>query len=259
MELYESSFFEQLPPTWDQWLDVLRLLIGSGASVHEIVRNRTLAGLNIATPADTSQVLPFLRLLAAEDALDLDIATEFDRWPVFKNIFEAGKDSIDTLKLATSCGLSWTTIFIDGQTVLHLAAQYCSDSEALTHLLTTPCVADINRQDRWGWTPLHYTVMLRNSAEGPTPYANAVLFLQYGADPNIRGRANPGSPYQCPSDDFTCFELLEHNRHTRFELLVEILTSARIEITGVADVMNQFYDVDEYPVANTGSEHTSIL
>ncbi|KAL8711276.1 MAG: hypothetical protein Q9225_007138 [Loekoesia sp. 1 TL-2023] len=249
MDLHRSRYFEQLPPTWDQWLDVLRLLIDSGASVHEIVRDRNLAGLNIAAPADISKVLPFLRLLAAEDALDLDVAAEFDQWPVLKNVFEAGKDSVDALKLVTGCGLSLTKVLIDGQTVLHLAAQYCSDSEVLTHLLTTPCVADINRQDRWGWTPLHYTVMSRHSAEGPTPYANAVLFLQRGADSTIRGRAHPGSPYQSSSDDFTCFELLEHNRYTRFELLVDTLKNAGIEITGVTDATNEFYDVGEYPIA----------
>lgn len=167
-------------------------LLHSGASAHGIVRERTLARLNIAGPAGTSNILPFLQLLAAEDAIDLNIEIELHQWPVLKNVVEAGKDSVNALKLVTACGLSLTKFLVDGQTVLHLAAQYCLDSEALTHLLATSCVAEINRQDQWGWTPLHYAVMSRDSAKGPTPYAKCCFASSKGGRSKHPRSSKPG-------------------------------------------------------------------
>lgn len=140
-----------------------------------------------------------------------------------------------------------------GQTVLHIVAQSCSGSQALSYLLPMFCVEDINTQDRWGWTPLHYTVTSPTSAEGPTPYANAVLLIQSGADPSIRGRANPGNVYRYPADEFTCFELLEHNRCARLELLVNTLKDTGIHVDGVTGAADDFHDADVQPIVHIGN------
>ncbi|OCK95014.1 ankyrin [Cenococcum geophilum 1.58] len=240
-----SQHFEQLPPTWDYWLDTLRLLIRYGASTNEIVRGRSLAGLNIARHDESSEVLPFLRLLAVEDSIDHNSTADDPSWPVVKNAVKSGTDAVDALKLLQACGVSITRVLADGRTVLHLAAHHCQDDETLSYLLATGCAADINRQDQWGWTPLHYAVLARTSADGPRPYSKAIMLIRNGADPSIKGRMNPGSSYQYYSEEFTGLELLEYVRYTRFELFMNVLNSSGIEIGSSANT-DAFYDAEEY-------------
>lgn len=246
MDLQRSRHYEQFPPTWNRWLEVLRVLIKYGASTNEIVRGRSLAGLNIAQPHDTSQILPYLCLLAAEDALDLDPEVEGVRWPVLKNVLSAGTDAVAALDLVKASGLPLMNVLEDGRTALHLGAFYCSDDKAIACLLTSECGTYINRQDHWGWTPLHYAIMDPKSAEGQNPYSKAVRLLQYGADASIKGKMNPGSPYRMPVAEFTAFDLLEYVRYPRFELLTTALIDAGINI-GRTHVVEDFYDAQEYP------------
>ena len=67
--------FEQLPPTRDRWLDTFRLLIKHGASASEIVRGRNLTGLNVEKDDRPSKTLDFLRILAMEYPMLLDVVS----------------------------------------------------------------------------------------------------------------------------------------------------------------------------------------
>lgn len=245
MNLRRSQDFKQLPPTWDRWLDVLRLLIRYGSSTHEIVRGRSLAGLNVARHDTSSKVLPFLRILAVENALDYDSITDDPTWSVIKNAVKSGTDTVDTLKLLRACGVNITRVLADGRTVLHLTAHHCQEDDALSYLLETGCATDIDRQDQWGWTPLHYAVLALTSAEGPRPYSTAAMLIRDGADLNIKGRKNPGSSYEFHSEEFTGPELLKHVRYKRFELLLDVLDAAGVEIGSVRHT-DAFYDAEEY-------------
>ncbi|KAH5605777.1 hypothetical protein HBI20_070000 [Parastagonospora nodorum] len=108
-------------------------------------------------------VLPFLRVLAVENALDYDSIANDPTWSVIKNAVKSGKDTVDALKLLRACGVNITRVLADGRTVLHLAAHHCQEDDALSYLLETGCAKDIDRQDQWGWTPLHYAVLARLS------------------------------------------------------------------------------------------------
>lgn len=247
MNLRRSQHFEQLPPTWDHWLETFRLLIRYGASTDEIVRGRTLAGLNIARPGETSKVLPFLQLLAGRESLAQESLVDHPRWPVLRNAVQAGTDTVDALKLLQACGMSMTRVLYDGKTVLHLVAHLCQNDQPLSYLLTTASTAEINRQDCWGWTPLHYALLARTSAEGPSPYSMAVMLIHSGADPTIKGQMNPGSPYHFHSEHFTALELLEYARYSRFELAIDTLNDHGIDIRSSADTVT-FYDAEEYVI-----------
>ncbi|KAF2661691.1 hypothetical protein K491DRAFT_710532 [Lophiostoma macrostomum CBS 122681] len=112
----------------------------------------------------------------------------------------------------------------DGSTALHLAAQICINPDVLDYLCDNGCEAFINRADQFGWTPLHYAVMARSSAQGDAPFAKVGRLLQRGADAEIRVVENALSLYDQPSSPSTALELLRYARPERFDLLVGTLT-----------------------------------
>ena len=222
---------EQLPPLWEHWLKTFRLLTNYGASVFDTVRDRNLAGLNVERDSLPGRTLEYLRLLSALDSPQLDITLGRECWSALHSAFRCKSDTLDALKLLQSCGVSLSKILEDGRTSLHFAAEMCTGSKTLEFLFANGCKAYLNRQDQWGWTPLHYAAVSRRSAECLLPpYENVVMFLREGADYTLQGMSNAAFIYDQPAEAFTAFELLRHIRPARFLLLEQVLKEAGIEI-----------------------------
>ncbi|KAH7000646.1 hypothetical protein EDB80DRAFT_687227 [Ilyonectria destructans] len=220
--------FEQLPPLWDYWLNVVRLIAKYGASVFEVVRGRTLAGLNVERSGHPSRTLEFLQFLAAEDSVQLDVVSGHPSWSALCNALRCEVEAVDALRLLSSAGVVLNRISDDGGTALHMAARMCVNTGAIDYLCENGCGRYIDRPDQLGWTPFHYAVVARSSAGGNAPFARVVALLRRGADPSIRVVENALQMYDQPSGRSTALELLKHARPERFDLLIGVLTHAGI-------------------------------
>ena len=219
----EHEYFEQLPPTWAHWLDTFRLLVERGASLHETVRGRHVANLNIIRNDQPPKTLEYLRLLAAEQYLHIETATGQEFWSALQNALRSRSDAVDALKILVSTGVDLCKIMDDGRTALHFAAQWCLNSEPLEYLYSVGSQNLVNKQDCWGWTPLHYAAIARNSAVSTNPFSKVVSLLQKKAGAKILGGQNPCIYYDQPEERFTPFELLSFARPERYMLLITVL------------------------------------
>lgn len=245
MDPHGSENLEQIPPTWELWLDTFRLLVKNGVQVSDVVRGRTLAGLNVAGGYGLSMTLQYLQLLAAEDSIQLDVVSGHQCWSALQNALRSGSDAVDCLKLLQSSGVNLAKVMNEGLTALHLASEWCIDSQPLQYLCSTKCGQLINKQDQWGWTPLHYALIARNSAVSDAPFSKAIMLVQNGANMSITGGNNPHNHYHQPNGSFTPLELLKFARPARFDLLVDTFTTVGIEIApGLYEDM--FHDAKEY-------------
>jgi len=68
------------------------------------------------------------------------------------------------------------------------------NKEVLEHLYTKYNVTDVNKQDRWRLSPLHYAIFSPSNRLTST-CRKARFLLEKGADPTIRGEVKSLSPY----------------------------------------------------------------
>ena len=230
MDPSEDHHFEQLPPTWDLWLDVFRLLVQYRACTHETVRGRHIAGLNIVREDRPPKTLAYLGILAAEDVLRMDVIAGHQCWSALQNALRSGSDAVDALSLLYSAGVNLSKVMDDGRTSLHLAAEWCANDKPLEYLCSIGCKEHINKQDRWGWTPLHYATISRNSAVSSQPFSKVVSLARNGGNMYLRGEWNPLNHYDQPHGEFTPGELLSFARPSRFDMLRDVLRASNIDI-----------------------------
>ena len=244
MDPHRDDHYDQLPPTSGLWLDTFRLLVKGGAFSHETVRGRQIAGLNIVRDDRPSKALEYLRLLAAEDVLQFDVVSGHQCWSALQNALRSRSDSVDALKLLYCSGIDLSKIMEVGLTVLHLAAEWCSNFEPLEYLYSHGCQGLINKQDQWGWTALQYAAIARNSAESPTPFLKVVSLLRNGADAELKGSKNFRNHYDQPAGTFTANQLLRFARPARFDLLMQVFRKSSMDVDLEVDE-NPFYDAQE--------------
>ncbi|KAF2476990.1 ankyrin [Lindgomyces ingoldianus] len=182
-----QSPFIQFPPKTDAWLDTLRLLTENGASVHDIVGNRAITMLNLNRDTYHEETtLRFFYILRQECYVDFDLVSDQGPSALLMAI-RSGTTACTAIDFLAKNGVNLQQIYHDGRTALHIAAEMTSNSDSLKHLYNVYGLHEVNRQDQWGWTPLHYAV----GSEGLSPNAkssNVLFLLNKGADPHILGR-----------------------------------------------------------------------
>ncbi|OQV02318.1 Ankyrin repeat-containing protein [Cladophialophora immunda] len=245
MDLQRNKYFEQPPPTWGLWLETVRMLIKDGASVSDVVRGRTLASLNVTEANESCTTLEYLQLPAAEDSIQLDTMVGHECWSALQNALQSNAHTVGYLQMLKSTRVDLTKVMDDGRTALHLASDWCVDSEPHQYLCTTDCRRFINSQDHWGWTPLHHALIARNSAESHAPYSKAIMLIQNGAMMNIEGGNNPRNHYPQPQGKFTALQLLRFARPFRCDMFLDSCASANIRIDPEM-AEDRFHDCDEY-------------
>lgn len=205
----KTRVFPQLPPRWDVWIQVLRLLVKHGASIHEVVREKTLSMLNINHASGDEQILDFFRILLSEGYTYWETADRFG-WSAALTALRTRGHALHALEFLTKNGVDMSRIMNDGKSPLHVSAEVVDDVKALEYLWNIGCSADINKQDKWGWTPLHYSVACAFIRPGPNSMQKIRFLLRKGADISLKGRRQGlfwGD--RMPSDDFTPGELCQ--------------------------------------------------
>jgi ankyrin repeat protein len=203
----KERFFPQLPPQWAPWLKAFELLAKHGASVHEINRGKTLSMLNINDPSGDGQAVDYFRILLSEGYIYWETADKA-AWSAVFTAIRTRTFSLQALKLLVKNGVNISRIFDDGRSPLHLAAELAEDVEVLEYLCTQGCLDDLDRQDEWGWTPLHFAIIAAHLRRGPDVFGKARFLLSKGADFKIKGRVRRiFYPGKMPSEEFTPVEM----------------------------------------------------
>ena len=227
----------QFPPPTSAWLDILRLLVHHESSVHEVVWGKTLSMLNInRSDYPESTTTDFYKILLGEQYIDFD-SNDGRGWSAMYSAVRSGQKAIEALDFLANHGVNMKNILTDGRTVLHLAAELADDSEVLEHIYNAYDMKDVDRQDKLGWTALHYAV---RSAK---PSRKARFLLEKGANPYIKANEGPLSPIWLKGTTFTPFELAHAwNKDRALEFIEDLRTSGHALPTDVDDI---FYDAQQ--------------
>ncbi|KAJ6036180.1 hypothetical protein N7540_000459 [Penicillium herquei] len=227
MSLDKTKHYAHLPPRWDSWLKAFDLLVKHGASVHEINGGKTLSMLNINSPFLEHQTMPYFQILLSEGYMYWE-SVSWGAWSAMSIAIRTKNNALQALKFLVKNGLDMNRVFANGQSPLHLAAEIADDVAVLEYLCTQGCLDDLNRQDAWGWTPLHYAIMGAHLWRDPDIEKVRFLLLK-GANINIKGRPRDAFGFlldKLPADGFTPGQMcrvLNKALYERFERDVKMV------------------------------------
>ncbi|KAJ8129590.1 hypothetical protein O1611_g4044 [Lasiodiplodia mahajangana] len=211
MQPRQIRHFVQLPSSWDSSFECFRLLVSHGASVHEVALGKTLGTLNLVPrcpkPPQYDCILDYINLLRSENYADFDLSDE-SGWSLFVNAFRSQHHGLRAIQALAGSGANLSKILDDGRTYLAFAAEMSRDIRVLKYLYDNGCAMHLNRQDKWGWTPLHYCVFSERGSwhEPGTPVIK--FLLDMGANPEIKAGEHERVPIPTfDSDHFTPIEL----------------------------------------------------
>ncbi|KAF2494395.1 ankyrin [Lophium mytilinum] len=174
-------------PCNTDFIDIIRVLVQHNASVHEVIDGKTLTMLYIAPeryPHGTTT--DFFGILISESYVDFDYADERGMSALF-NAVGSGECGAAALRVLSQVGVQMERILPDGRTLLHLAAELADSAKILQHVYETYGVQEVNRQDKYGWTPLHYSLTSRSHRFGNGACWKVRYLMEKGADPCIQG------------------------------------------------------------------------
>lgn len=209
-----NKWVRQLPPKWDSWLEAFQLLIEKGASVHEINNNRSLIHLNICHGSPGVNVdypepsaLKFFQILEDQCFTDFNLPGP-DLWTPVLTAIRRESGSVEALRYLSKLGVDLSRIATTGHTSLHWAAEMAYDIDCLEFLCSRTAYENVNRQDIWGWTPLHYAVSSGRYGYSHVAIEKLKCLLRYGADPSIKAGKHPMFFVRIPlTEEFTPLEL----------------------------------------------------
>jgi ankyrin repeat protein len=171
--------------------------------------------------------LDFFQILHDQCIFDFNITNKGIQCALLTAIRRRTK-SVETLRFLSSVGVDFLRIAETGHGAIHWAAEMAYDVGCLEYLCTTAAIENINRQDRWGWTPLHYAVSSRKYGYHEAAFEKISCLLSNGADPAIRGRRHLFFfRNTLPMDEFTPLELSRVTSPalaTRFEEEIKRMT-----------------------------------
>ena len=223
LNLHRHKYCPQLPPTWDSWIDVLRLLMDSGASVHESFCGRPLGTFDLYRNDGGSKHLDFFRLLHEEHYIDFDVLYGRQGWSAVQTAVRAKDGAIEGLRMLRKWGVDLDSIMNDGRTFLHLAAEMATEPGVIQFLIESGCSKYIDKQDNWGWTPLHYAILSEFHSRSNSPFGMVSFLLNQGARTDLRGRYMPYVYGKQPAGEFTPLELSEILNPSIFNGLIQAL------------------------------------
>ncbi|KAF2278689.1 ankyrin [Westerdykella ornata] len=234
----------QRTPSGQDWLETLELLIQYGASVHEIVANKTMTMTNICNRRHGEGTLvQFFRLLVNEHYQDFDVVGR-GGYSALISAIRGRNSAAAALDLLAKAGVSLDRVSKDGRHPLHLAAAEGHDSKPLEHLYGTYGINDINRQDSWGWTPLHGAIDSDSNKFHHEHCGKVRFLLANGADPNIKGLKTKMKSFRRFEKYLTPVELAAHLGTKVYENFLSDLKAA-IGRTNDDDDDGMFFDAEE--------------
>lgn len=222
----KNKSFAQLPPRNPTWIDIIRLLADHDASVHDVVHGNSLTTLNIVWHHNKQRTLEFFHFL--EDQCYVGFGEKVGAWSAFISALRSTGSSLKCLQFLKARGIDFSNISADGRSFLHFGAELAHEPGVVEYLCETCPPHYINRQDDWGWTPLHYALDFEALHRPKESMAKIELLVRRGADPFITARASPlANMDKC---EFTALELSEILRSDQYEKFLEILKECGHEI-----------------------------
>ncbi|KAF2263102.1 ankyrin [Lojkania enalia] len=238
----------QLAPPTPTWIDLLTLLVQYGASVHETLSGKTLTTVLLWRENYFPQLVTrYFNLLAAENYLEFDSVDDYS-CSGLANAIRSGGGACTNIDFLAKLGCNITRILPNGQTALHIAAALASNAAPLRHLYAKYSMIDINRQDQWGWTPLHYAIESPSYRDSYSTCEKVRFLLEMGADLHITGELkcleilHPSNCFDDPISPFEYSKFLGGDLHQRF---LEDIVKARIEIGTGDDDDDEWHDCVE--------------
>ncbi|KAF2108452.1 ankyrin repeat-containing domain protein [Lophiotrema nucula] len=131
----DQIHYPQLPPAWAHWLEVLKLLVKKGASIHEAFHDRPLGTFDIFRDNAESKQLEFLRFLHEESCADFNVCYYARAsWSALQTAVRAKAGAVEGLAMLANWGADLSIIFHDGRTMLHMAAELAIEPGVVTFL-----------------------------------------------------------------------------------------------------------------------------
>lgn len=208
-----NKMFPQLPSSWLSCMAAFRLLVKYGASVHEVVWGRSLTSLNFCTKRQGvmfqgPDLIEFFGILHSECYADFNAPDE-GGWSALANAISRSPNT-DAIRFLSKVGVDFTRIASNGRSSLHWAAEMAEDPAILEFICLATGKELINRQDPWGWTPLHYAVVSAYLGYHSGSFEKIRVLLSHGSDPEIKAGSQPlFFTERLQKDLFTAYELSE--------------------------------------------------
>ena len=204
------------------------MLVRHGGSIHETVQNRPISTFHLFRSDYEPDTLGFFYLLASENYIDFNASFGPQSFSAVQTALRTKTHATKALKFLRQHGVNLNRIQENGQTLLHLAADIARDPEVLEYLCSINGLEDINRQDKWGRTPLHYSVMSEYNGHCAIPFQKIRYLLSQGADHTIKGGGTPCSFGKEKHPDLTPLEFLASIRPSlESEFVSAIMDHAR--------------------------------
>ncbi|KAI0445939.1 ankyrin repeat-containing domain protein [Xylaria telfairii] len=206
------SHFLQLSPKWNSWFECLRLLVVHNASIHEVVHGKTIGMLSVFSryrnAATDDHTLDYINFLRSEDYVDFD-TIDRQGWSALGLALQSPSQGLRAIHTLEGLGVNISRILDDGRSYLSIALEATNDISILHHLYDNGCALHLNRQDKWGWTPLHYCVFAESGANCDAKLPKLRFLLEKGANTETRAGHHLLIPIPGLSD-FTPIELADH-------------------------------------------------
>ncbi|KAI8945685.1 ankyrin repeat-containing domain protein [Xylaria longipes] len=232
-----KSHFLQLAPKWSSWLECLRLLALHNASIHEVVHGKTLGMLSVFSQYRNAvaddHTLDYINFLRSEDYVDFD-TVDRQGWSTLGLALQSPTQGPRAIQILKGLGVNISRILDDGRSYLSIALEATKDIGILQYLYDNGCAPHLNRQDRWGWTPLHYGGFAESAANRDSRFPKLLFLLEKGANTDTRASHHHLIPI-VGLGDFTPIELADHLEQRQ-------PTGAGALLRTYARVEEKFYD-----------------
>jgi ankyrin repeat protein len=174
---------------------------------------------------NASKTLEFFRLLSSERYQDFGSVFVKKSYSATYVAVRSQGQALESLKVLFDAGVPLNRVAGDGRVPLHYAAETARDPGVLEYLCSVGGLADIDKQDQWGWTPLHYAVLSEQYGYCLNKFQKVDFLLSQGADTEIRAGNLQWLGTKFPTK-FTPLELAAGIRPSIFSDYIEALKRA---------------------------------
>ncbi|KAI0465779.1 ankyrin repeat-containing domain protein [Xylaria cf. heliscus] len=206
------SRFLQQAPRWKSWFECVRTLASYNASIHEVVHGKTLGMLSVFShyrnSATDDHTLDYIHFLRSEHYVDFD-TVDRQGWSTLGLALQSPTQGLKAIQVLQGLGVNLSRILDDGRSYLCIALEATKDITILQHIYENGCAPHLNRQDQWGWTPLHYCIFAESGGSCNSGLPKLRFLLEKGAKTEPRAGHHRLIPI-FGLTDFTPIELADH-------------------------------------------------
>lgn len=228
---------QQLENPGPSWLDILKMLVSYGASVHEVVHGMTISFYMLES-GFAPRLLEALHFLHGEQYVDFDSACQKAAAAIVMVPWWKNKP-LAVLAFLSRVGVNMSRILDDGGTLLHLAAWGTCHVQVLELLCSSGCLCHINRQNDRGWTPLHLAILSSHETWLQEGLTKVRFLLRKGAIVTLRAHPPDHAYKRLPRTPFTPLKLA-------YALSARVHEGVVREYKAAGHRVPRRYDIDQF-------------